>query len=114
MLRAGVVPTPVIARVDDVRPGDILVLATDGIWDVLSDEDVAAIVMMDHQHHQCLTTTTSNENEEEILSTNQLFLVDRACELIVQEARQRWIGDLPLADESPIDDITCMVVKLGA
>lgn len=84
MLRAGILPTPLTATFPR-KEGTVLVLATDGIWDQLSNEKVAEIV----QNNMPNTTL--------------------AAEAISNLARQKWIGDF--IDEKA-DDITCLVVKL--
>eukprot|EP00977_Amphora_coffeiformis_P024874 scaffold17426_cov170-Amphora_coffeaeformis.AAC.7 len=86
MLRAGVVPTPVV-RSFPRESSSILVVATDGIWDALSNEQVCDIVQRDK---------TSLETIADQLAT---------------QARQTWIGDLPGMEEK-VDDITCIVAKL--
>jgi serine/threonine protein phosphatase PrpC len=85
MLRAGVVPTPMVEtflRMD----GESIILATDGVWDVLSNQQVGGIV------------ADSND-------------VEAAAKCIADTAKQNWIGDLPIADEASVDDITCIVVR---
>ena len=76
-------------RLLDAQIGDVLVLATDGVWDVF-------------------------ENEEELMGF--LFAEDgkklnreRASEAIVTEAKKRWNEKL---DDGFHDDITCVVMGL--
>lgn len=84
MLRAGILPTPITATFPR-KEGSVLVLATDGIWDQLSDDRVAEIAQSN------MPNTTL------------------AADAISSCARQKWIGDF--IDEKA-DDITCLVVKL--
>lgn len=95
MLRAGIVPTPITDTFsyskNNQETTSFLVIATDGIWDVLSNHMVAEILA---------TSDTIGE-------------LQTACEAITSEARKRWIGDLPIMDEEKVDDITCMVVKVS-
>lgn len=81
MLRAGVIPTPMVAKFPKPASG-VIVLATDGIWDVLSNEQVAEIVK-----------DTKND----------------IAQSIADEARKKWIGNF--MDEK-VDDITCMLIRL--
>ena len=86
MLRAGVVPTPIVQsfpRSDSCT----LVVATDGVWDVLSHEDVCGI------------------------ASNKYLSLEQIVDQITEQARQKWIGDLPVMEEK-VDDITCIVAKL--
>ncbi|KAL7526226.1 hypothetical protein ACHAXR_001379 [Thalassiosira sp. AJA248-18] len=86
MLRAGVIPTPMVGHSYLIK-GDTLVLATDGIWDVLSNEQVKHISLK-HGSAQ------------------------GAADAIAETARKRWVGDLPIIDEEKADDITVVVLKL--
>lgn len=86
MLRAGVVPTPLVES-HCREPGSFLVIATDGVFDVLSNEVVSKIVQ------------ESSSSVETIV------------ENLAARARQGWIGDLPLMEEK-IDDITCVVAHI--
>ena len=85
MLRAGVVPTPFVKSFFR-KKGDVIVLATDGVSDVLTHQAVAKLV----------------------LATKG---VDVASRNIAMAAKQKWIGDLPIVDEVKMDDITCMVIR---
>lgn len=92
MLRAGVVPTPVLETFPGMQSaaGEHLVLATDGIWDVLRNEALLKII-----------SANKNDGAE----------VQALCETIAAEARRKWVGDLPIMDEEKVDDITCLVVR---
>jgi serine/threonine protein phosphatase PrpC len=87
MLRAGVVPTPRVTTSARL-PASVLVVATDGLWDVLSNEQVRDIV---------LAYADSS--------------VEKMAAQLALQARQAWIGDLPLQEEK-VDDITCVVARL--
>jgi len=93
MLRGGVVPTPVMESFSLASPSpesmQYLVLATDGIWDVLTNEAVAEILVENLQR---------GGNAQS------------ACDSIAEAARKKWVGDLPIVDEEKVDDITVMVV----
>lgn len=83
MLRAGILPTPIL--LEKVLSKGTLVLATDGIWDVLSNEQVRDIVM-------------------------SATLFEDSGRLLAEAARRKWIGDLPI--ECKVDDITCVIVRI--
>ena len=85
MARAGVVPTPMVGNFQ-LGEGDTLLLATDGIWDVMTNDAVRDIAL-------------ENDRAQE------------AADEIANAARQRWIADLPVADEVKADDITVVVVR---
>mmetsp|Transcript_23990 Transcript_23990/g.82944 ORF Transcript_23990/g.82944 Transcript_23990/m.82944 type:complete len:107 (+) Transcript_23990:746-1066(+) len=73
-----------------VQQGDLfLILATDGVWDVL---DNAAAVALVHQH---LTHSTGDWNTAE------------AADVLCHAARRRWETLSPM-----IDDITALIVDL--
>jgi serine/threonine protein phosphatase PrpC len=86
LLRAGVVPTPVVQSFT-LDKGDIMIIATDGVWGVLSNDQVAEIVRQ------------SNGPQE-------------AAQAVSEAAKKRWIGDLPIVDEVKMDDITTLVFSL--
>ncbi len=79
---AGVVPQPDVIK-QTVTPQDrFVVMASDGVWDQLSNDQVVAIASMhDDPRH--------------------------ASSAIVKEARRRWERD-----GSYVDDITAMVIKM--
>lgn len=85
MLRAGVVPTPFINSIELETNAGRIVMATDGVWDVLSDTQVADLV-------------------------GSIKSAQEAAEELEREARRRWIGDMPFIDEAKVDDITCMII----
>ncbi|KAL7561374.1 hypothetical protein ACA910_001477 [Epithemia clementina (nom. ined.)] len=96
MLRAGVIPTPVTqsfsrARKSDSREHDRIVLATDGIWDVLSVTKV-----------------------QEILRDHRSFSNQEVAEVLASQAKLAWAAQGPgfFDDEVKCDDITCLVFHL--
>jgi serine/threonine protein phosphatase PrpC len=102
MLRAGIIPTPIIERYISWKSGDLLILATDGVWEVMSNEDVVTLVRDISKH--------GIEDDHGRLSNLSKF--SNLAERIAEEARTRWIGDLPFVDEAKVDDITCLIVEL--
>jgi serine/threonine protein phosphatase PrpC len=96
MLRAGIIPTPILERNVSWKSDDLLILATDGVWEVMSNEDV-------------VTLLRGNGNDDNPANNTA---VSNSAERIAEEARKRWIGDLPFVDEAKVDDITCMIIEL--
>ena len=79
---AGVVPKPDVIK-QIVTPQDkVVVMASDGVWDQLSNEQVVAIASM-HEDPRSASTA------------------------IVKEARRRWERD-----GAYVDDITALVLKI--
>jgi len=87
MLRAGILPTPILMEQTVLNEGSTLVLATDGVWDVLSNEQVKDVVMR---------------------SVNHDF--QDSGRFLAEAAKRAWIGDLPI--EGKVDDITCMIIRI--
>jgi serine/threonine protein phosphatase PrpC len=80
---AGIVPLPEIRRYKlDPKKQSFLVLASDGVWEFLSSEDVVAIVSQ-------FDSTTTQE----------------AVDAVVEAAIGKWKQFCPFA----IDDITCII-----
>ena len=82
---------------NDVEMPDLLVLATDGIWDALSDETVA--VLLTQLYRQ---TTTEKKGRRAIHSVSDDSFVEQAAELLARKA---------IAAGSR-DNITVIVVSL--
>ena len=105
MLRAGVIPTPVVGTFDFGSPSkgkdeekltNTIILATDGVWDVLSNDQVAKIV----------ETAGGKEDGDDSHG------VQAASKDIALAAKQMWLrSDLPIVDEPIMDDITVMVIQ---
>ena len=110
MLRAGVIPTPVVRvfsnnntpnnnnnatqQQQECDERDWLVLATDGIWDVLSIQTIQDIV---EQH-----------------AVGELSSTQDVAQLLSNKAQEAWLNQGPpmSIDEAKVDDITCVVVEL--
>uniref|UniRef100_A0A7S4JRX4 PPM-type phosphatase domain-containing protein n=2 Tax=Odontella aurita TaxID=265563 RepID=A0A7S4JRX4_9STRA len=93
MLRAGVLPTPEIqvhTLTSHRNCAAFIVLGTDGVFDVLSSEEVANIAEESLQDMGC---------------------AKKAAASVAELARTRWLGDLPI--ETKVDDITCTVIKIS-
>ena len=89
MLRAGVIPTPIVNTFQLQDGINRIVVATDGVFDVITNEDVRE--------------TVDNALSEPDAS------VQHAADTLAETANRKWLGDLPI--ESKVDDITCIVVE---
>lgn len=93
MLRAGVLPVPVVTKVsrplakDDVL--NLLIMGSDGVFDVMNEERVLQLAGQTILEHECS---------------------QRASEEVAKQAEKEWLADLPI--ETKVDDITCLVIKL--
>ena len=98
MKRAGIIPDPEIITksfyVDPTDPSDgvTIVLATDGVWDVLNATSVLDIVQ--------------EEMEQGKEQRDGVNLAEKAARTVVDKAREKWRG--PFMDVK-IDDATCIV-----
>ena len=96
MTRASIIPTPEVTKLDlrdeldaeSESANGLIVLGSDGIFDVMSDKDVI--------------DSLSN-------SLRDSFSLDSSCSVLVEEARRRWQNGLPL--EVRIDDTTSVVLS---
>lgn len=79
----GVISVPEIIKHEVIAEDRILIMASDGIWEFISNEEAADIVW-------------SRRND-----------LKSAAKVLVQEATARW-----KAEEEVIDDITCVIVML--
>ena len=99
LLRAGVIPTPLVhtfPRQQKKEPHsnentrERIVLATDGIWDVLPALKVQEMLA----------------NIDDSLSTQEV------ANLLAESAKSAWVEQSPFIDEVKSDDITCVVLDL--
>ena len=63
-----------------------LILASDGVWEFISNEEVAEIIMPHFQNNSA----------------------EKAAEAIIKEAIKRW-----QEEDTSIDDITCIIIFLN-
>ena len=97
MLRAGVLPTPTIRTVDLPEDGAYIVMGSDGVFDVLT------LLCF------CCAVTPDAVMGVVDRKMTQEGSVQLAAEAIAEEARQKWLGGLPV--EVRVDDISCVVIK---
>ena len=83
--RAGVVAYPEVTQFELAREDKIVVIASDGIWEFLSNNEVARIIFPFFEKRNA----------------------EGAAEALVKEAFKRW-----RREEEVIDDITCIIVFL--
>ena len=84
--RVGVIAEPEILELDLCKDDKFIVLASDGVWEFLSNEDVAAIVLPFFE----------KKNAE------------GAAEALVRESYLKWKSE----EDDIIDDITCVIIFL--
>ena len=82
----GVIATPEILEMNLVEGDQFICLASDGVWEFISNEEVAAIIM---PHFK------SNSAE-------------KAAEAVIMESQTRW-----KQEDTSIDDITCIIIFLN-
>jgi serine/threonine protein phosphatase PrpC len=81
-----------------------LVLATDGLWDVMDNQEVINFVEANRDY--CLKGTDVPTDEEEIGFFNTCV-----AQLLCEEARSRWVMKIE-DEEAVMDDVSCVVVEL--
>lgn len=82
----GVIATPEILEMNLMEGDQFICLASDGVWEFLSNEEVSSIIM---PHYK------SNSAE-------------KAAEAIIMESQARW-----KQEDTSIDDITCIIIFLN-
>ena len=86
------------------RTGDIILLASDGLWDVMENEDVADFVRQKLQEVVVKEPDTINEGESVALEAKQLRVQwKRIAELVVDEALQR----------GSTDNVSVVIIMIG-
>ena len=84
--RVGVIAEPEILELDLCKDDKLIVLASDGVWEFLSNEDVASIVMPFFEKRNA----------------------EGAAEALVRESYLRWKKE----EDDIVDDITCVIIFL--
>lgn len=83
--RVGVIALPDVIEVELTKDDKFIIIASDGVWEFLSNDEIAAIVWPFFE----------KKNAE------------GAAEAIVRRSYQRW-----KEEEEVVDDITCIVIFL--
>ena len=98
----GVVSTPETESLMLDEDAEFLIVASDGVWEVMSNEEAIHLV---HSHRKsCRQEMT--EFEGEVLSTATTCVAHLLCEA----ARSKWL-DVVAEEDNLIDDISCVVVE---
>ena len=102
--KIGVISIPVCTSHEISRKHDLfIVVGSDGLWDVMDNEDVTDFV--ECYRSKCSTETLGN-NGEEVTVFNSCI-----AQILAEEARLRWYSIVE-AEDVNIDDITCVVVEI--
>ena len=99
--RYGVVSTPVCHDFTLYDSDQFIVIASDGIWDVM--ENIEVVNFVDKFKKICQESST-----EEYPAKPENSSIAR---LLCEEARYRWLGIIE-SEDVMIDDISCIVVDL--
>ena len=91
MLRAGVVPTPVVLSHGPYPDDAVVVLGTDGVFDVLSDKALLNLLV--------------NKRKTPVS-------LDESLGIVCEQAKRNWLGELQI--ECKIDDITCVALRASS
>jgi serine/threonine protein phosphatase PrpC len=101
----GVTSKPIVYHIEACPARDLfVVVASDGVWDVMDNAEVLAFV--DKYRADC--AKTANFEKRSANETNSLV-----AELLCEEARFRWFG-VCSEEDVPIDDISAVVVEIMA
>ena len=100
----GVISEPVCTQYTRV-PGDLfIVLASDGVWDAMDNEDVGTFV--ECYRSRCKSSMNSCPLGSEVNFNNTCI-----SQILCEEARMRWFTIVEEEDVM-IDDISCVVLEL--
>lgn len=99
----GVTATPALTHFT-IRPNidRFLVFASDGVWDVMENEEVCAFIDQNRAISACQKT-----KNPVIVQASEVSIAQLLCE----EARTRWLSVIE-AEDTVVDDISCIVVEL--
>lgn len=102
--RLGVISTPICTKHVINNDFDFfLVVASDGIWEVMENEDVANFV-------ECFRKSCKEGQRENGDEVN--LLTSCISQLLAEEARVRWYS-IVAEEDVKIDDISCIVVEMN-
>ncbi len=99
----GVIPNPDIYK-KDAKKGDILILACDGVWDVMNNEEVAAFIheKFNKSNKEQMHSSTQNTGEETVEETG-----DNLVRRVARELRDKAYN------KKSNDNISVLIVKFG-
>lgn len=99
----GVISEPLVHSFGLYKGRDrFIVMASDGVWDVLSNEEVACFVDM----YMDVSRKGGKEGKAKVGAVS-------IARLVCEEARYRWMG-LVETEGVVVDDISCIVIELPA
>ncbi|OMJ71989.1 hypothetical protein SteCoe_29665 [Stentor coeruleus] len=98
--RVGVIAKPVCHDFKLYEADQFIVIASDGIWDVM--ENIEVVNFVEKYKNQCIESTDLFPAKPENSSIARML-----CE----EARYRWYGIIE-AEDVMIDDISCIIIEL--
>ncbi len=98
---SGVIPTPDFYE-NNMQKGDILILACDGVWDVMNNEEVAAFVdeKFNKPNKEQMHSSTQNTGEEIVEEAG-----DNLIKQVARELRDKAY------DKGSSDNISVLIVK---
>ena len=100
----GIIPTPITSQIEDNAMNDqFYILASDGIWDVMSNEEAIAFV----DRHRRICPRKDSYSPGQVASVQNCNI----AHLLSQEARKRWLR-LVEEEDVLIDDISAIVIEL--
>ena len=82
----GVNAIPEITEMNLIEADKFLILASDGVWEFISNDQAVNIVMPHYQNNSA----------------------EKAAEALIREAMKRW-----QEEDTSIDDITCIIIFLN-
>jgi serine/threonine protein phosphatase PrpC len=98
----GVISVPICTRLPRTGSERFIVLASDGVWDVMDNEDVVNFV--ETYRKKCLLDC----QPPDVVNTNNTTVAQLLCE----EARIRWLG-VVAEEDVMIDDISTIVLQFA-
>ena len=103
----GVIATPVFNTFPFYPGVDLfIVVASDGVWDAMSNQEVANFV--EKYRKVCPKIDTSTRNQGKLLCSGA-----NIAHFLCEEARYRWLG-ICEEEDVMIDDISCTVLEFPA
>lgn len=84
--QVGVIASPEILEMNLMEGDQFIILASDGVWEFISNEEAANIIMPHYLNNSA----------------------EKAAEAIIKESIKRW-----QEEDSSIDDITCIIIFLS-
>jgi serine/threonine protein phosphatase PrpC len=100
----GVISDPVITEYHVNWDADLFMMcASDGVWDVMENDEV--VRYLERYRYHCVRGTTTPPSEVPVTCSNATI-----AQMICEEARTRWYAIVE-KEEVFIDDISCVVVE---